>query len=496
MKKLLDCPEMKNDPCIDRRSFLKAAAGASVALPFLFSMASAASNKSGSGNRPNIILCMADDLGWGDVGFNGNPHIKTPNLDAMCQNGLRLDRFYAAAPLCSPTRASCLTGRNPWRIGIFAAHTNGMRQGEITIAKLAKSKKYTTGMFGKWHLGWVKPEEGGSRGYYSPPWQHDFEECFVTTSAVPTWNPTVTPEGWKSSEGNAGQPWKGGRPYVHNGVEVDDNMEGDDARVIMDRAIPFIQKAAADEKPFLACIWFHTVHEPVVAGPEYRKMYKDYDEEKQHYFGAITAMDEQIGRLRKELCRMKIENDTIVFFCSDNGPADGPTKKKIASAGPYKGHKHTMYEGGLRVPSLVEWPGRIKAGTVSNVMAGTVDYFPTISELLEIPDSYTKGRPIDGISLLAVMDGHAKERSKPMFFGYRRLFSGIDGQAIMIDNRYKLLHSAEPKGDYELYDILEDAAETHDLKNEKPELFKKMKEQLDQHVDSCIQSYLGRDYLI
>ena len=381
-------------------------------------------------------------------------------------------------------------------MGIFAAHTNGLRQGEITIAKLARSKKYTTGIFGKWHVGWVKPEDAGSRGYYSPPWQHDFEECFVTTSAVPTWNPSITPDDWNSWGGKPGQPWKGGKPYVYNGVEVDDNMQGDDSRIIMDRAIPFIRKANTDNKPFLACIWFHTPHEPVVAGPDYRQMYKGYDKEKQHYYGCITAMDEQIGRLRKELRDMKIENDTIVLFCSDNGPAAPMTKKGIASAGPYKGHKHTMYEGGLRVPSLVEWPGRVKAGTVSNVMTGTVDYFPTIAELLKIPDNYTKGRPIDGLSLVPVFEGRIKERSKPMFFGYRRLFKDVDGQAIMIDNRYKLLHRATTDGGYELYDILEDSAETHDLKNEKPELFKKMKKQLDQHRDSCIHSYLGGDYLI
>ena len=136
------------------------------------------------------------------------------------------------------------------------------------------------------------------------------------------------------------------------------------------------------------------------------------------------------------------------------------TKKNIASAGPFKGHKHTMYEGGLRVPSLIEWPGRVKAGSVSDVMTGTVDYFPTVFELLDIPESYTKGRPIDGLSLLNVMSGAAKERSKPMFFGYRRLFKGIDGQAIMIDNRYKLLHRATSGGGYELYNILEDPGET------------------------------------
>lgn len=319
--------------------------------------------------RPNIIFVMADDLGWGDVGFNGNTVIKTPQLDAMAKDGMRLTRFYTASPLCSPTRGSCLTGRYPWRFGVLAAHTSGMRMAEMTVAEVAHLKKYQTGFFGKWHLGWVKPEERLPRGFYSPPWQHGFDESFATTGAVPTWNPSITPAGEISDEdGDAGAPaqegapWKGGKPYVHNSVEVGDNMAGDDSRVIMDRVIPFIRMAAEQKQPFLACVWFHTPHEPVVAGPEYCKLYAKHGTAKQNYYGAITAMDEQIGRLRTELRQLGIAGNTIIFFTSDNGPADAAAKKGIASAGPFRGHKHTMYDGGLRVPSLVEWPGHITAG--------------------------------------------------------------------------------------------------------------------------------------
>jgi len=145
---------------------------------------------------PNIILLMSDDQGWGDVGFNGNKVLQTPNLDEMAASGVRFDRFYTASPLCSPTRGSCLTGRHPFRFGILAAHTGGMRVGEITVAEMLKKKGYQTGFFGKWHMGWVKTEDAGSRGFYSPPSQHGFDETFATTSAVPTWDPTITPKGW------------------------------------------------------------------------------------------------------------------------------------------------------------------------------------------------------------------------------------------------------------------------------------------------------------
>lgn len=245
---------------------------------------------------PNIILLMSDDQGWGDVGFNGNDILKTPHLDAMAAAGVRFDRFYAAAPLCSPTRGSCLTGRYPFRFGILAAHTGGMRVGEITIAEMLKKQGYATGMFGKWHVGWVKPDEVGTRGFYSPPSHHGFDEYFATTSAVPTWNPTITPVDWDSFGGEPGGPWKGGFPYIHNGSEVKENLTGDDSRIIMDRVIPFVEGNKA--RPFLATVWFHAPHEPVVAGEDFKKLYPKAGNARKNYYGCITAMDQQIGRLR------------------------------------------------------------------------------------------------------------------------------------------------------------------------------------------------------
>jgi len=223
--------------------------------------------------RPNVILLMSDDQGGGDVGFNGNDQIQTPHLDEMASQGVKFDRFYAASPLCSPTRGSCLTGRYPFRYGILAAHTGGMRVGEVTIAEALKKEGYATGFFGKWHIGWVKPAEVSTRGFYSPPSHHGFEEYFATTSAVPTWDPGVTPKGWTKWGNEAGEPWKGGFPYVQNGEEVKENMNGDDSRIIMDRVIPFIESRG--DKPFFAAVWFHTPHEPVVAGEEYKKLYSE-----------------------------------------------------------------------------------------------------------------------------------------------------------------------------------------------------------------------------
>jgi arylsulfatase A-like enzyme len=441
---------------------------------------------------PNVILIMSDDQGWGDVGFNGNDRIKTPHLDQMAASGLRFDRFYTASPLCSPTRGSCLTGRYPFRYGILAAHTAGMRAGEVTIAEIAKKKGYATGFFGKWHLGWVKPDEGGPRGFFSPPSQHGFQETFATTSAVPTWDPGVTPKGWSSGGSKEGDPWKGGFPYVHNGVEAKDNISGDDSRVIMDRVIPFVQENKG--KRFFAAVWFHAPHEPCVAGEEYKNLYPEAGETRKNYYGCITAMDKQIGRLRKELRDLGIEKNTVLFFCSDNGPADGLAKKGVASAGPFKGHKHTMYEGGVLVPACVEWPGTITAGGATEVRCATVDYLPTVAKLLGYESPKKDKRVIDGVDLMPIIRGEVSERGKDLFFGYRRLYQGTNGMAIISGN-FKLLHEAtKGGGETRLYDLSRDPGEKNDLIKEMPERAAELERKLAEIDASCLLSRDGADY--
>ena len=443
----------------------------------------------GNQGHPNIILLMADDLGWGDVGFNGNKKIITPNLDKMAEAGVRFTNFYAAAPLCSPTRASVLTGRSPFRQGIFAAHTAGMRPAEQTIAEVLKKEGYRTGFFGKWHLGWVEPEKIESRGFYSPPSYHGYDETFATKSAVPTWNPTKYPDNWNGFGKGKNGEW-GGSIYVYNGEPVTENLNGDDSRIIMDRAIPFIEKSIKEEKPFLATIWFHAPHEPVVAGPEYLAKYPELPEDQKHLYGCITAMDEQIGRLKSFLQEKGVDENTILFFCSDNGPADPQAKAGIASAEPFRGHKHQMWEGGLRVPSVIEWPGKIDSGTTSKFTACTSDYFPTILEMLEIP--VPNRVPLDGVSLLPVLKGEDLERTVPFASGYQRLYKNTELYAF-IQGQYKIC--IPDKGEkMMLFDLEKDQTESNNLAEEKPEVFAKLKVGLEKVKTSWKESREGKDY--
>lgn len=449
-------------------------------------------------DRPNVILVMADDLGWGDVGFNGNMVIKTPHLDAMAADGMKLTRFYSAAPVCSPTRGSVLTGRHPFRYGIYNANTGHMKPGEVTLAELMRDGLgYRTGHFGKWHLGTLTKtmkdaNRGGKKGAknYSVPAGNGFDVNFSTESKVPTFDPLIIPKKPSGSRKDWWDPAKEGEETEHYGThywnekgeEVTENTRGDDSRVVMDRAIPFIRDAVEKKSPFFSVIWFHAPHLPVVAGPEHTGLYPDVkDGYTKHYYGCISALDEQVGRLRAELRVLGIEQNTLLCFCSDNGP-EGNEGKAPGSSGGFRGRKRSLYEGGVRVPGLIEWPAMIKPGTVTDFPAVTSDYLPTILEALGV--KYPGERPLDGMSLMPMIRGEIAVRPRPIGFQ-----SG--GVQTLNDQRFKLVRA---KKSVELYDLIDDPYETKDLSKKEGVIVKQMTEKLDHWVASCKISDVESDY--
>lgn len=438
----------------------------------LFSLLGLTSFALGSGTTPNIILMMADDLGYGDTGFNGNEIIMTPHLDKMAEEGVKLTHFYAGGPVCSPTRGTCLTGRHYFRYGIWSANVGHLPKQEITLARMLKEKGYTTGHFGKWHLGTLSPtsspkgEKRKPEANFAPPWERDYDRSFVVESSVATWNP--------GSNKN---------PFYDDGVPLpgdDESLLGGAAQVVVDRAIPFMKEAVDQERPFLAVIWFNAPHEPIKAGPEYLAMYEGHGDAA-HYYGCITEMDEQVGRVRESLREWGIADNTLIFFCSDNGPEGKSVKgKKAGTTAGLRGRKRSLYDGGVRVPAIAEWPGNLEGGTTVEVPLSTLDYFPTIQSLVgySMPDQ----RPIDGQDIMPILAEKTDKRSKAIPF---RAKSG----ATLVKDRFKLIL---PKG--ELYDLSTDWSEKNNIAGAHPERVQSMRRELLKLLESMKASHAGTDY--
>jgi arylsulfatase A-like enzyme len=446
---------------------------------------------------------MCDDLGYGDVGFNGSQLIKTPHLDAMAKRGARFERFYAGAPVCSPTRGTCLTGRHYLRYGITHANEGCLPSQEINLAQILKQHGYATGHFGKWHLGTLTTTEPDSnRGgaekadYYAPPWERGFDVCFSTEAKVPTWDPMITPNEEEDLWGIPGSPW-GTNYWDETGTKISENLAGDDSRVIMDRVIPFICAAVQRRQPFFAVVWFHAPHTPVVAGPAHRALYADYSEDEQHYYGCVTAMDEQIGRLNQELENLGAREHTMHWFCSDNGPEghDGQTGRDRGSTAGFRGRKRSLFSGGIAVPALLEWPEVTQPGQLVKMPCSTLDYFPTITEAIgyTMPDD----RPIDGISLISTLKSKVTDRPRPIPYRFLESREAMFGSPTiaMIDNRFKYLtnFSADHAEDL-CFDLLEDPYEVHNIIHEQREFADEMRKQLDRFLNSCRRSHHGLDY--
>lgn len=456
--------------------------------------------------RPNIILIVSDDQGWGDTAYNGHPVVKTPHLDAFAREGVRLDRFYAAAPVCSPTRGSILTGRHPSRYGINWASEGSLPASEATLAEVLRDAGYRTGHFGKWHLGQLSRtlQQGRKNkvdpAKYSPPWENGFTTCFSTEASVPTYNPyyyTHTKETVdhiiKQDAETAGRNNRWPESYwMGPGTFLDEAPEGDDSRVIVDRALEFIQAAAA--QPFFACIWFHAPHTPVAAGRDSRQPYAALSLDEQHWYGCISAMDTQVGRLRRELRRLGLAEDTLVFFCSDNGPS---YTHGLGRTGPFRGLKASLLEGGIRVPAIVEWPRGLTGGRVIDAPLVTSDLFPTLTALAGARGSGQ--RPLDGIDLLPVLTGKAPARGGAIFF-QSPLKNATDPwarpdafQAAVQTDRFKLLTLDSGKS-WQLYEIGPDPAEKYDVSSAHPGVTANLRLELTRWSESCQRSALGADY--
>ena len=409
--------------------------------------------------RPHIILVMADDMGWGETGYNGHPLLKTPNLDAMAAAGLRFDRFYAGAPNCSPTRATVMTGRTNDRTGV-ENHGFALRLQEKTLPRALRDAGYTTGHFGKWHL-------NGFRGPGAPvlgtddhsPGAFGFDEWLSVTNFFDR-NPLLSRRGKFE-------------PFT-----------GDSSEIIVAEALKFLTQHRAGPRPTFSVIWFGSPHSPFEATDADRAPFASLPKISQHHYGELVAMDRSIGTLRRGLRDLGLADNTLLWFCSDNGGLPEITPSTVADL---RGHKGSVYEGGLRVPAIIEWPAVIKQPRITRYSAGTFDIFPTIADLLGLPASVLLN-PVDGTSLRPLLTADVAERTKPIGFRHTR-------RAAWIDGRYKLVTpnivAAEK---FELFDLVADPTESRDLAATEPALLARLRTALLAWNASVSASYAGRDY--
>ncbi len=397
-------------------------------------------------------------MGWGQTGYYNHPVLKTPQLDAMAAAGLRFDRFYAGAPNCSPTRASVMTGRSNDRTGVVN-HGFPLRQQERSIARALHGAGYATGHFGKWHL-------NGLRGPGAPILASD----------------THNPGGFGFDTWLSVTNFFDRNPIMRRQGEFEE-FEGDSSEIIVAEALEFVRTQHEARKPFFAVIWYGTPHSPFVASDEDMAPFPDLDEKSRNHYGELVAMDRSIGALRAGLQSMGAAENTLVWFNSDNG---GLPEVTPDSTGGLRGFKNHIYEGGLRVPAIIEWPGGISEPYVTSYPAATMDIFPTLVEVAGLPASVLL-QPSDGISLAPLFRERLATRKKPLPFRHQN-------RGALVDNNYKIVTLDLESGKYELYDLEKDPNETTDLFAQEPEVAARMQAAFEAWNREVEASVAGADY--
>ena len=467
-----------------------------VAVPMLFCLLVA--EIAFADDRPHIVLVMADDHGYGDTGFTGHPFVRTPHLDAMSEAGVVFNRFYASAPVCSPTRASVMTGRHPFRVNV-PNHGHYMRPHETTVAEALKQAGYVTGHFGKWHIGSVQAE-----------------------------SPT-SPGGAGFDEWLSGLNFFDNDPYLSRNGNYE-HLKGPGTVIAMDATIAFLKKHAEGDRPIFAVTWFPSPHDPQQELPQEipnaAKLYDDENTKKPGYFREITLLDEQIGKLRRSLRELGMAENTLLFYCSDNGGL-------VPESSGGRARKGSIYEGGLRVPAVLEWPARYRPQSI-DTPAFASDLYPTLVALAGV--KIAQQPKLDGIDLQPVIAGKRVERP-PMGFWHGH----TSGQSTWSDRIIKALKEAKESGKpnphperilknveqfptfgedamrghaawnawpwklhriqkddtvkVELYNLADDPMEESDLSATETERVATMKQELEAWQRSVLASWSGKDYV-
>lgn len=396
--------------------------------------------------KPNVIIIFTDDQGTIDMNCYGAKDLVTPHMDRLAQRGVRFTQFYSAAPVCSPSRVGLLTGRTPQHGGLsgnVGLEAEGMPSSQVTIAEEFKRAGYNTAHIGKWHLGHHPETIPNGQGF-----DYSFGHlvgCIDNYSHFFYW-----------SGPNKHDLWRNGKEIFCNGKFFPELM--------VNEASDFIEQNKND--PFLIYFAMNTPHYPYQGSPEWLEHYQDLPYPRNLYAAFLSTMDEYIGRLLKKVDDAGLTENTIIVFQSDHGASqEVRAHGGGGNAGPHRGAKFSLYEGGIRVPAMISWPGKIPENVVRNQVATGCDWYPTLMELCEIPPS---DHPLDGRSLLPII------RSEKAPTAHQR-FHWKSGQAIAVrEGRWKLIMTGKR---VELYDLPNDLGESQNLAEKFPEIVTRLQEE-------------------
>lgn len=421
----------------------------------------------GEAARPNVIVIVADDHGSRDAGCYGTKDVETPALDALAASGVRFDQFYSAAPVCSPSRAAVLTGRAPLRCGVPTNAASqrdqpgGLPAGETTLARMFKDAGYATACIGKWHLGYTAA---------TMPNAHGFDHAFGHIGGcIDSWSHFFY---WSGP--NIHDLYRNGEEVYAAGRFFSDMM--------FEEADHFL--TANRSRPFLLYFTPNMPHYPYQPDPKWLDRFRHLPHPRRLYAAFLGMMDERIGRLMKRLDSLKLRERTIVIYQSDHGHS---TEERAhfggGSAGPFRGAKFSLYEGGIRVPALISWPGHLPTGAARSQVAWGCDWLPTLAELCQVP---APDRPLDGRSLAPVL--HSADAPSPHA---SLVWAGDKSPApswAVREGDWKLLGrpldtslngAARPEEGIRLYNLAEDIGERNDLAARHPDIVTRLRKQYE-----------------
>ena len=435
--------------------------------------------------HPNVILIITDDQGYGDLGITGNPHVQTPALDKLAEESIRFKNFYVS-PVCAPTRSSLMTGRYSLRTGIRDTYNGGaiMATEEITIAEMLKKAGYKTGIFGKWHLGDNYPGRPGDQG---------FDESVIHLS------------GGMGQVGDITTYFNGDKSYFdpilwHNNKK--EAYKGYCSDIFTEQAINFIEKNK--ESPFFCYLAFNAPHTPLQVPENYYLRYKDIDpssgfkndnrhfpkmtekdkEDARKVYAMVTNIDDNVGKLLQKLDELKITENTLIIFMTDNGP------QQFRYVGGMRGRKGDVYQGGVRVPFYIKYPSLFNGKMEIETTAAHIDILPTLAQIChaELPGD----RKIDGKSLLPLIKGNEVDwANRPLFFYWTRRYPEPYNNMSSLKGNYKLVGMTDynaKETDFELFNLENDPFEHKNIVSENKNTATKLKEELNGIYNKLIRS--------